>query len=81
MKQDPVVTAVPTMVSTDTVEALELLLAKARNGELVGIAYIALGVGGVFEMDLAGVAYDLPIYVRGLLPALDDKLGKIIGSK
>lgn len=72
---------VPQTISADTVHALEVLLAKAKVGDVIGVAFIALGPAGAYEVDVAGVANNMPVFVRGLLPVLDDQLGKLIGSR
>lgn len=66
---------VPDVVSTDTVEALELLLAEARRGEVIGIAYAAMLKKRAFIVNSAGEAHNSPTFARGMLRALDDQLG------
>lgn len=73
-----VLDVVPHTVSQDTVHALEVLLQKALVGDVVGIAYVALGPGGAYEGDVVGAAVQMPAIVRGLLPGLEHKLDKII---
>lgn len=76
-----VFTVVPPAVSEETVSALEDLLEQARNGRVIGIAWICLQAGSDYEVDVAGEARAVPIHVRGLLGVLDDQLAKIIGSR
>lgn len=60
--------------SEDSVEALEFLLAKARNGEVIGLAYIAQLKRKRFLVDTAGVANVDPIQFIGMTSLLTDDL-------
>lgn len=60
--------------SDDTVAALEFLLAKARNGEVVGLAYIAQLKRKRFVVDTAGVANADPVQFLGMTCLLTDDL-------
>jgi hypothetical protein len=66
---------VPDTVSTDTVECLELLLKRARRGEVIGLAYAAMLKRRAYIVNTAGAAHDSPTFARGMLAALDDQLG------
>jgi hypothetical protein len=65
---------VPQRVSNDTVEALETLLEQARNGEVIGVAFVAMLKRRGYIADAAGEAYRNPTFARGMIRALDDKL-------
>jgi hypothetical protein len=71
----------PAAPAADTVASLEYLLAEARAGRLVGLAWIALKAGNAYEVDIADEAALQPEYVRGLARVLDDQLAKLIGSR
>lgn len=60
--------------SGDSVEALEFLLAKARNGEVVGLAYIAQLKRKRFLVDTAGDANTNPVQFIGMAIMLTDDL-------
>lgn len=72
---------VPDVVSTDTVECLQLLLKRARRGEVIGLAYCAMLKQRVYVVNTAGVAHDSPTFARGMVAALDDSLSHRINSK
>lgn len=67
----------PAPVSHETVRALEKLLADARSGNILGVAYVALGPRGAYVADAVGLAYADPIRTRGTLFALAAKLEDI----
>lgn len=69
---------VPDTVSNDTVECLELLLKRARRGEVIGLAYAAMLKKRAFIVNTAGSAHESPTFARGMLRALDDQLGQRI---
>lgn len=60
--------------SGDSVEALEFLLAKARSGEVVGLAYIAQLKRKRFLVDTAGAANLDPVQFIGMTSLLTDDL-------
>lgn len=66
---------IPDNVSTDTVECLELLLMRARRGEVIGLAYAAMLKKRAYIVNTAGAAHDSPTFARGMVAALDDQLG------
>lgn len=71
---------IPDNVSTDTVEALELLLDRARRGEVIGLAYAAMLRQRTYIVNTAGEAYRNPTFSRGMVAALDDQLsGRVQG--
>lgn len=60
--------------SGDSVEALEFLLTKARNGEVIGLAYIAQLKRKRFLVDTAGNANANPVEFLGMSILLTDDL-------
>lgn len=68
-------TLISDTVSTDTVECLQLLLKRARRGEVIGIAFCAMLKQRAYIVNTAGVAHDSPTFARGMVAALDDELG------
>lgn len=68
-------------VSHDTIEALGDLCREAKGGDLIGFAYVAVYRGRCYTVDAAGEAYRNPTFTRGILRALDDKLGEMVGSR
>lgn len=71
---------IPDRVSTDTVECLELLLRRARRGEVVGLAYCAMLKKRAYIVNTAGMAHESPTFARGMLRALDDQLGSRVSG-
>lgn len=63
-------------ISRDTVECLEDLLAQARRGQVIGLAYVAMMKKREFIVNTAGEAYRNPTFTRGMVSALDDQLGE-----
>lgn len=69
---------VPDNISTDTVECLQLLLRRARKGEVIGLAFCAMLKQRSYIVNTAGVAHDSPTFARGMVAALDDSLSNRI---
>jgi hypothetical protein len=69
-------TLISDKVSTDTVECLELLLRRARRGEVIGLAFCAMLKQRAYIVNTAGVAHESPTFARGMVAALDDELGQ-----
>jgi len=65
---------VPDTLSNDTVECLEQLLAAARSGELIGIAFAGMLKRRGYIVNTAGEAHRNPTFARGTVAALDDQL-------
>lgn len=61
-------------ISRDTLEALEKLCEGARNGTIIGVAFCVMYKGRQFFGDTAGEAWRNPVFTRGMLAYLDDKL-------
>lgn len=72
----PPFTLVPDIASKDTVECLEQLLAAARKGQVIGLAYAAMLKRREYVVNTAGEAYRNPTFTRGMLAALDDQMGE-----
>lgn len=73
-----VVRLVPIAVSINAVEALELLLAEAKAGQIIGIAWVAMHKTYEYTVDIAGETRRSPTLTRGMLHLLDDELSAII---
>lgn len=73
----------PDSVSHDTVECLTTLLARAKAGEVTGIAYCVVLKRRRYIVNSAGTARKYPTFTRGMVNALDDELGSMVrnGSK
>lgn len=65
---------VPAAVSHDTVKALSELLEEAENGHVIGVAFCAMYKKREFIVDTTGEAFRNPVFTRGMLACLDDKL-------
>ena len=61
-------------VDQATVQELADLLNCALRGDVVGLAYVAIGTGGSYAADFVGRAADNPTQTRGMVCALDDEL-------
>jgi hypothetical protein len=66
---------VPDPISHDTIECLKELLARAKSGEVIGIAYVAMLRRRQYFADAAGECHRNPTHARGMVRALDDELG------
>lgn len=66
----------PDTVSTDTTQALEEMLAMARRGDLIGIAFAGILRRRGYFVNTAGEAHRNPTFARGCVSALDDELGQ-----
>ena len=72
---------VPEDVSHDTVEALAMLLERAKSGEITGLTYAAILRRRRYIVDVAGTARKYPTFARGMIGALDDCLAKMIHDR
>jgi hypothetical protein len=68
----------PDAVSDDTVECLTSLLARAKTGEVTGIAFAVILRRRRYTVNTCGAARKYPTFTRGMIRALDDELGEII---
>lgn len=73
MKQNPFV-LIPDNLSNETVTCLETLLANAKKGELIGLAFCGMLKRRGYIVNTAGEAHRNPTFARGMLHALDDQL-------
>jgi len=71
---------VPDAISGDTIQALEELLTDARAGKAVGIGFVVMYRGRRFIANAAGEARRSPVFTRGMLTCLDDKLARQIDN-
>jgi len=58
---------VPDTVSGDTVKALRYLLAEAKKGQIIGVAYVAMYKRREFIANAAGEAKRSPTFTRGMI--------------
>lgn len=65
-------------VSVDTVQCLQILLRRAKKGEVIGLAYCAMLKQRAYIVNTAGVAHESPTFARGMVAALDDSLSNRI---
>lgn len=68
---------VPTAISHDTVAALEILLAAAKAGEIIGVAYVGIKPARSYVLDAAGEARQAPVFTHGLVGLLAHELIRI----
>jgi hypothetical protein len=68
----------PATGDEDTVTSLRRLLALAEQGEIRGVAYVALHTGNGYSGDVTGAALERPIYALGLAHVLEEKLNALI---
>lgn len=65
-------------VSDDTIAALKELLAHAKAGQIIGLAFVAMYKGRRYITNTAGEAKRNPTFTRGMVAALDDQLGDAV---
>jgi hypothetical protein len=58
----------------DLIVTLASLLRRAQRGELDGFAYVLTTTACTYEADVSDRLRDSPIFARGLLCALQDRL-------
>lgn len=61
-------------ISHDSVEALEALLEEARQGKLIGLAFVAMYKDRYYVTNTAGEAYRNPVFTCGMLASLNYQL-------
>jgi hypothetical protein len=70
----PSLRVVGPFISQDTINALESLLARARAGEIIGIAYVAIAPRSMaprrYYADTAGEAKRDPTFALGMLQVI-----------
>lgn len=65
----------------DVIAALEYLLAEARNGQLIGIAYGAMFRRREYVVETAGEAHDNPLFALGVVNILSSELQDQVRSQ
>jgi hypothetical protein len=75
------VQAVPRPACTQTVAILQRLLTAALAGDVVGLVYGAMGPGGAYHVDVAGLLERSPTLGRGVCAALDDELQALVNER
>lgn len=70
--------AVPLSRDPEVVQALEKLLARARAGEVIGLAYVAMMPAHEYEGDSLGAALQHPVMALGLARALEDQIIQLL---
>lgn len=65
-------------ISQDTVAALEQLLLQAKQGKLVGMAFVCMYRRRQYIANTTGECRRNPTFCRGMLKVLDDKVSKAI---
>src|SRR5690606_29479065 len=71
---------VPDTISADTVETLQALLNDARAGKAIDIGFVVMYRGRRFIANAPGEARRSPVFTRGMLTCLDDKLSRQIDN-
>jgi len=81
-EREPPLKLVHPEISHDTVQALETLLTKAKEGEIIGIAYAAMYEKPVrgYSTDAAGEAYANPTYSSGMVMKLNKYLLELLAQ-
>ena len=69
-----------TPANAQTVAVLESLLISAKAGRLLGLAYVGIEEAG-YTYSIAGEALEAPVFTRGALRTLEDKLAEIIAAR
>lgn len=77
----PVLRLVLPSKSIELVKELEALLRAARDGQVIGIAYVAMHKAHDYSVNIAGETKRSPTLTRGMLHLLDDELSAIIRGK
>lgn len=65
-------------ISDDTIEALEAMLASAKKGQIVGIAFALMLRRQRYMVDCAGDACSNPFLARAGVAVLDDHISNMI---
>jgi hypothetical protein len=69
-------------ISHDTVEALEVLLQLARDGDITGLAYgVTTRKQNCYFTNATGQCYEQPTFTRGMLATLGDELGRVVSKR
>lgn len=65
---------IPDKISTDTIECLEQLLALARSGENIGMAFVVMLRHRAYIVNSAGEAHRNPTFGLGMVQMLMHEL-------
>ena len=69
------------IVSTDTVEVLRQLLGRAKKGELIGVAVVAMGKARSYEFELTGEAARSGTFALGAVGKLWHRIAERIDGE
>jgi len=72
---------VPDNISHDVVEALETLLAHAKEGEVTGLAFVATLRKMRYITNVAGYCRKHPTHTRGMTAFLSDQLAGLVHAR
>lgn len=72
---------VPDTISHDVVEALEVLLNGAKNGDVTGIAFAVTLKQNRYITNVAGMCWKNPTFARGMVASLSDQLGRLVYNR
>jgi hypothetical protein len=61
-------------ISHDTIQTLEELLEKAKNGAIIGLAYVVMNKKRSYNVDSAGELHRNPTYALGTVIVLAYKM-------
>lgn len=76
MKQPFRLVALDAPVSHDTVKCLEALLERAKQGDIIGIAYAVMYRRREFRVHTCGEMHRNPTFTRGAVAALNDQVSR-----
>lgn len=68
-------------ISHDLIEALEVLLEGARQGDVIGIAFACALKQRRFITNVAGFCHKNPTFTRGMVSSLDDELAELVQGR
>ena len=71
----------PDKISHDLIEALEELLAGAKAGQIVGLAFTDVLKRQRYIANIAGTCVRNLTHARGMLCALSDELGQMVRQR
>lgn len=66
--------------SPEVFYALKQRAREARDGDLIGIAYVALYRGHDYAVEILGETRRAPTFTRGMLCLLDDQLAALLST-
>ncbi|MGJ7508701.1 hypothetical protein [Variovorax sp. GT1P44] len=72
---------IPDNISHDVIEALETLLALAKQGEVTGIAFACTLKKMRYITNVAGHCYHNPTFARGMVAFLSDQLAGLVHGR